>query len=66
MTDLNQKSLEGIKEIDKILQEFGKWLQKAKFEPGKMEGTENCADDDMPTAAKPLIDALGFEVPGLN
>jgi hypothetical protein len=70
MTDSNdpqpsQKSLEGINEIDKTFQELGKWLQRAKFEPGKTEGTENCAEK-MPAAAKPLFDALGFKVPSLN
>ncbi|KAH9209992.1 hypothetical protein DL95DRAFT_393922 [Leptodontidium sp. 2 PMI_412] len=65
MTDSNkpsQKSLEDIKEIDKTLQELGKWLQKAKFEPGKTERTENCAEK-MPAAAKPLFDALDFKGP---
>jgi len=67
MTDSNevqpsQKSLEDIKEIN----DFGKWLQKAKFEPGKKEETENCTDNDMPAAAKPLLDALGFKVPILS
>ncbi|CZR53612.1 uncharacterized protein PAC_03492 [Phialocephala subalpina] len=67
MTDSNefqpsQKSLEDIKEIDKTLQELGKWLQRAKFEPGKTEKTENCAEN-MLAAAKPLLDALGFKGP---
>ena len=44
------------------MQELGKWLQKAKFEPGKMERTENFADGGMRAEAKPLPDALGFEV----
>jgi hypothetical protein len=68
MTDSNkpsQQSLEDIREIDKTLQELGKWLQKAKFEPGKMERTENCAEK-MPAVAKLLLDALGFKVPSLD
>jgi hypothetical protein len=63
---LSQKSLEDIEEIDEILQELGTMLQKAKFEPGKTEGTENCADDDLPAAAKRLLHALGFKVPSLS
>jgi hypothetical protein len=71
MTDSNevqpsQKSLEDIKEIDKTLEDLGKWLQRAKFEPGKKKGTENCTDNDMPAAAKPLLDALGFKVPSFS
>jgi hypothetical protein len=45
MTDSNkpsQKSLEDTEEIDKTLQELGKWLQKVRFEPAKMENSENC------------------------
>jgi hypothetical protein len=61
----SQKSLEDIKEIDKILQELGKMLQKAKFGPHK-ERTEICTDPGMPAAAKELLDALGFKVPSLN
>jgi hypothetical protein len=57
---LSRKSLEDICKIDKILQTLGKWLQRAKFENGKKEGTENCADDDMPDAAGPLLEALGY------
>lgn len=71
MTDSNevepcQKSLEDINEIHKKLEDLGKWLQQARFEPGKKQGTENCTDDDMPAAAKPLLDALGFEVLSLS
>jgi hypothetical protein len=70
MTDSNevqpsQKSLEGIKEIDKAFQELGKMLQKAKFEPYK-ERTEICTDPGMPAAAKELLNVLGFKVPSLN
>jgi hypothetical protein len=61
-----QKSLEDIQEIDKTLQELGKWLQRAKFEPGKKERTENCADGDIPAAAKQLLDTLDIKVPSLN
>jgi hypothetical protein len=69
MTDSNkpsQKSLEDIEEIDKTLQELGKWLQKVRFEPAKMENSENCADSATPAAAKRLLGALGLEVPSLN
>jgi hypothetical protein len=70
MTDSNepqhsQKSLEGIKEIDEIIQRLGNMLQRAKFEPHK-EGTEICTDPGMPTIAKELLDALCFKVPSLN
>jgi hypothetical protein len=58
----SSKSLEDIEEIDTILQEFGKWLQKAKFEPGKMKMTENCADAGLAAAAKRLLAALVFKV----
>ena len=62
----SQRGLEDIENIDDILQEFGKWLQKAKFEDGKKERTENCADPGMPRAAEQLLDALGYKnVPSL-
>jgi hypothetical protein len=63
---LSQKSLEDIKEIDETLQSLGKWLQKAKFENGKKEGTQNCADPGMPAAATKLLDSLGLKVPSPN
>jgi hypothetical protein len=64
---LSRKSLDDILGIDEILQTFGKWLQRARFEKGKKEGTENCADADMPDAARPLLEALGYiKVTGLN
>lgn len=63
-TQPSQESLEGTIDIDKTLQELGKWLQRAKFEPGKTEGTENCVEK-IPPAAKPLFDALCFKVPSL-
>jgi hypothetical protein len=63
---LSQKSLEDIKEIDETLQKLGKWLQKAKFENGKKEGTQNCADPGMPAAAEKLLDSLGLKVPSPN
>jgi hypothetical protein len=72
MTDVggpnfSQRSLEYIEKIDDILQELGKWLQKAKFEDGKKERTENCADPGMPHAAAQLLDALGYKkVSSLN
>lgn len=67
MTDSNelqtsQKSLEDIEEIDKILQELGKWLQKAKFQPMKTGKAEICADAGLPAAAKRLLTALVFKV----
>lgn len=68
MTESNepsQKSLEDIAEIDKTLQELGKWLQKAKFEPEKTQRTESCAEK-MPAVVGPLFDALGFKVTSLN
>jgi hypothetical protein len=40
-------------------------LQKAKFGPYK-ERTEICTDSGIPTAAKELLNALGFKVPSLN
>jgi hypothetical protein len=58
--------LEDIEEIDKTLQELGKWLQRAKFEPGKMENTESCADNAIPAAANQLLIALNLKVPSLN
>jgi hypothetical protein len=66
MTDSNdlqpsQKSLEDINEIENTLQELGRWLQRAKFEPGKTERTEICAEK-MPGAAKQLLEVLGFKV----
>ena len=69
MTDSDElrtspKSLEDIEEIDTILQEFGKWLQKAKFEPMKTEKQENCADPGLPAAAKRLLDPSVFKVAG--
>ena len=69
MTDSNelqpsQKSLEDIEEIDTILQEFGKWLQKAKFEPMETGKQENCADPGLSAAAKRLLDPSVFKVAG--
>jgi hypothetical protein len=58
--------LEDFEEIDKTLQELGKWLQRAKFEPGKMENTESCADNAIPAAAKRLLNALALKVTNLN
>jgi hypothetical protein len=63
---LSQKSLEDIKEINETLQSLGKWLQRAKFENGKKEGTQNCADPGMPAAAAKLLDSLGLKVPSPN
>jgi hypothetical protein len=63
---LSQQSLEDTKGIDDILHNFGKWLQKANFDPGKKEGTENCADSGMPGAVEELFDALGLKVSSLN
>jgi hypothetical protein len=57
---LSQQSLEDIENIDGILQTLGTWLQRHKFEPGKKENTENCADPGLPEAAGPLLNALGF------
>jgi hypothetical protein len=63
----SQKSLENIEEIDTILQEFGKWLQKVKFEPGKTKHTEVveevCGDSGLRAAAGRLLKALNFLVP---
>ncbi|RFU27091.1 hypothetical protein B7463_g9257, partial [Scytalidium lignicola] len=55
------ESLEDITNIDGILQELGKWLQKAMFRDGKRKRTENCVDPGMPDAAKSLLDALGYK-----
>jgi hypothetical protein len=58
--------LEDFEEIDKTLQGFRKCLQRAKFEPGKMENTESCADNAIPAAAKRLLNALALKVPNPN
>lgn len=58
---LSQQSLEDIENVENILQKLGKWLQRAKFEPGKKERTENCADPGLPDEADPLLDALGLK-----
>ena len=44
------------------MQELGKWLQKAKFEPGKIERTENYTDRRIYAIAKPLLNTLDFEI----
>ena len=62
----SQNSLEDIEEIDKTLLELGKWLQWAKFAPGKMGNTENCADNAIPAAPNRLLNALALKVPSLN
>jgi hypothetical protein len=60
----SSRSLEDIEEIDTILQEFGKWLQKAKFEPMKTGKAEDCADPGLSAAAKRLLDPSVFKVAG--
>ena len=59
-SDASHLSQENIENLDGVLQALGKWLQKANFEQGKKDGTENCADPGLPGEAGPFLDALGF------